>query len=360
MAFSRRYFMYSSSSEDERPVRLRLTSSRKRKHLTVQSNEITSILPIHHLAYIKPIDIQLLVHMDTITQHIPDLNAWIIHADQLVQSGGSLSVPNKIAKEYVQEYKEGYSSIEYAWYNISKHYHGFDENFFNSSSYSNFKSLFQKPIEYLKSLSACINQFSKFGKIDEILIFPERYVHPEGLACNSSYLVFLALLPDCNQRFLHYFLEHVDITTLVYSIFVYEMCPKSSSSGCIKIRKLLYIIDHVNDINIEDISGETALHSFMRRVGDLVKKYVSKKKIIAFLHLVLKHFRRRRANFAANSELGTPYELLMTHANLNTSNLVVADYQKIETGWQKLNFLWCNKFWPKLPMSLTKEVLGYL
>jgi hypothetical protein len=360
MAFSRRYFMYSSSSEDERPVRLRLTSSRKRKHLTVSTNEFTSIIPIYSLAYIKPIDIQLLVHMDTILQFSQDLQSWIDTAESLLAQGANLSVPDKIAREYVQEYKEGYNSIEYAWLNISKHYHGFDENFFLSSEYGEFKALFSDAIQYLKSLQPCFNQFSKFGKTDEILIYPERFARPETLACSSSYSVFLALFPDCRDSFLHYFLEHVDITTLVYSIFVYEMCPRSSSSGCIKIRKLLYIIDNAKDINIKDQAGESALHSFMRRVGDLIKKYVSKKKIIALLKLVLSHFRRRRANFAANSDLGTPYELLMSHANLSTSNLVVSQYQRIETGWQRLNFLWCNKFWPKLPMSLTKEVIGYL
>ena len=101
------------------------------------------------------------------------------------------------------------------------------------------------------------------------------------------------------------------------------MCPESNLRGCLKIRKLLYIIDHEKDINIQDISGETTLHSFMRRVGDLINKYLSKKKIIEFLRLVLKHFRRKRANFAASSELVTPYEVMMSKANLNRSNIAV-------------------------------------
>ena len=365
----------SSSSDDDRPIPWQRNSQLKhykpKRTLTLQSLCSASVLPTDQLVWLFVEDVRLLKLVSRVGEYdgrveeiIERLEEWRKESRRNIDIN---LIPYSAA---LPGYLPGFCLFDWVWSLLRSYYSHFPASFFSSPlPLTSFRSSFSPLLTYMKSHFPAYNPLLCFGELDLALIYPERlgwdlerYIAgsaPYQVLCSAAGIHSPGDLfePDLSSVLIRY-LVSLDFTLLAKTAKVSLRNPMCSSPGCSLVRKLKLMVEDLGyDCDYCSPFEGTALHVFMRKLGDCIQTK-KPQKYMELCMLVLGFFSTRYVHFYIRHRDRTPWEEFQQESAADLAGFE-GIYRVAARRVDVLKVLWVtNRVGsPPLPLSLVREVV---
>lgn len=365
----------SSSSDDDRPLpwqrNCQFRHFKSKRVLTLHSLYSASVLPADHSVWLFKEDIKLLFLISRVVE-FTDRTAELVTAleEWSCESQRSLDINLIPYSAALPGYEPGFCLFDWLWALLRQHFHHFPASFFTPVPYSHFRLSFSPILTYFKHHFPTYTALTCFSPLDQALLYPERLSWDLEKYLSSP----IAYQAICNMTGLHSpgdifepdfssvlirFLTSLDFTLLAKAAKVSSRNTACTSPGCSLLRKLKCMVEESNyDIDYCSPLEGTALHVFMRKIGDCIQAK-KPQKYIELYSLVLALFGSRYVHFHVRYMDKTPWEEFQFEYCTSDFSGFEGIYRDAAKRVDVLKVLWVfsRKNCPKLPLSLVREVV---
>ena len=365
----------SSSSDDDRPIPWQRNSQLKhykaKRTLTLQALYSASVLPADQSIWLFVEDIRLLKEVGRVKEYEGRTEELVGRLeDWRTETARSLDISLVPYRAALPGYRPGFCLFDWLWSLLRCHFHQFPPPFFSSPVHlSHFRCSFSPLLTYLKTHFPAYNPLLCFSELDLALIYPERLTWDleRYLAGPASYQALCSAAglhspgdlfePDLSSVLIRY-LTSLDFTLLAKAAKVSLRNPVCSSPGCSLVRKLkLLVMDLGYDCDYCSPFEGTALHVFMRKLGDCIQTK-KPQKYQELCTLVLGFFASRYIHFHVRFRDKTAWEEFQQEWSADLSGFESA-YRAAARRVDVFKVLWVvsRAGSPSLPLSLIREVV---